>query len=101
MDISRGPLTLDYFDEKKHLAVKWEGWHQTKGYADREYISGNRLIIRRDLVQKYLQKENRNLVFTVRLIRQKTYDRRGPSDSYDHGKTKAYILTQNGEIIPC
>lgn len=101
LKLARKSLTLDYFDNEDQAAVKWQAWSHTAGYGDREFINGNRLIVRRDLVQSYLELVNRHLIFTVRIARQKAYDRRSETDSYDPGKTKAYVLNKNGEIIQC
>lgn len=101
MRLSRKPLTLNYFDDSNQEAVRWEGWHQSAGYAERNSITGNRLIIRRDLIEAYLRSKNLNLILEVRISRERPYDYHDKSEEYDPGKRKTYVLTDNGELISC
>jgi len=104
LNLTQKPLCLDYVDPSGQIATRSEIWHSYTG-TDRDradYNEGQRLLVRKDLLQHYLKLKRRWLILKIRLRRERPYNFPGrQADEFDHGVVRVYIFNEEGKLFGC
>ena len=94
----RVPEGLAYIDKKRSpiaIPESWEEGDSTQRF-DHRTTYGNRLIIKKDAIDEYLQQVGKDLLVRV-IVRRNNYHRDN-TEKYDNGQGKIFIIRQNGRI---
>lgn len=91
----------EYLGEKGEMAARLELWSDdlNEKYISHPYSSGERWWVRIDLLLEYLRQCDRDLIVEVQIRRNRNERNRtevGEDYQYDSGKSRIYILRQNG-----
>lgn len=100
LDLYRDPMSLTWKNEDGETIAYCQIWHDYENKSGRgDYTEGDRLIVRRGEILKFLRIVGLDMIFVVTISRRRSYRFSGKgSDDYDPGTRRAYILTSEGEI---
>jgi len=96
-ELHREPNELVWKDSNQEKAAYAELWNNTEQYRFKS--NGYRLLIRKDILCRYLKETNQCLFFKIKLQRHRPYNYRSKKESYDRGKSRAYIFTAEGVLL--
>jgi hypothetical protein len=91
----------EYLSENGEMAARLELWSDNldEEYISHPYSSGERWWVRIDLLLEYLRQCDRDLIIEVKITRnrnERNRGGRGENYEYNPGKSRIYILRQNG-----
>jgi hypothetical protein len=91
----------EYLSENGEMAARLELWSDDldEEYISHPYSSGERWWVRIDLLLEYLRQCDRDLIIEVKIAHNRNQQNRGETGEnyeYNPGKSRIYILRQNG-----
>jgi hypothetical protein len=101
MQLQPNSTRTEYVRKNGEIAAKLELWSDNldEEYISHPYSSGERWWVRIDLLLEYLRQCDRDLIIEVKITRNRNERNRGGTGEnyeYNPGKSRIYILRQNG-----
>jgi hypothetical protein len=104
LNLRRSPISLQWFNTSGECIAYHENWYDHEGTShDYSGAAGHRLLVRRDPLISYLQAVGLDMIFIVKLSRQRShsyrrYTKEAEEPEYDPGTRRAFVLTQEGRL---